>query len=381
MLSWPGLVAVLVLLVSDVSEDPEQKSIRFRKQMIASESFETVGVFDVNNDRRLDLVSGALWYEGPAFVTRHFITTPTRFQEYQNDFSTIPLDVDGDGWTDFITAGWEDKSIYWRKNPEARDREWKTYDIGETGNVETTRSWDIDGDGTPEIVPNNPNSPLKIFRLVMDPQGKGTGKFREYIVHNTQGHGLGFGDINGDGRGDLVISTGWLEAPEKPFSQKWIFHGDFMLKKASIPIIVTDLNKDQSNDLIFGQGHDYGLDWLEQRTDNAGKRTWHKHTIDASASQYHTMEWADLDNDGIPELITGKRYRAHGDDDPGAADPIGLYYFKWNGKAFDKNVISYGPFGEGKGTGNYFVVTDLNADGRPDIAVGGKDGLAVFFNE
>lgn len=233
--------------------------------------------------------------------------------------------------------------IYWRKNPEARDREWKSNNIGKTGNVETTRAWDIDGDGLLEIVPNNPNSPLKVFRLVTDSKGKGTGNFNEYVIHDTQGHGLGFGDVNGDGRGDLIISTGWLESPEKPFSQKWIIHNEFHLKKASIPILVVDLNNDGANDLIFGQGHDYGLEWLEQRKNNTGVRTWFKHMIDASASQYHTMEWVDLDNDSVPELITGKRYRAHGDDDPGAADPIGLYYFKWNGTSFEKNVISYGP--------------------------------------
>lgn len=358
-----------------------QDKITFRKRMIAAESFETVGVFDVNNDRKPDLVSGALWYEGPEFTVRHYITTPTRFDEYQNDFSTLPLDVDGDGWTDFITAGWEDHQVYWRKNPEARDREWKTKSIGETGNVETTRLWDIDGDGIPEVVPNNPNNSVKIFRLITDAQGKGTGKFNEFSIHNTQGHGLGFGDVNGDGRGDLIISTGWLEAPQKPFSEKWIFHNEFQLMKASIPIIVADLNKDGLNDLIAGQGHDYGLDWYEQKRDAAGARSWRKHSIDATASQYHTMAWEDLDNDGQEELITGKRYRAHGDDDPGAADPIGLYYFKWNGKSFEKKIIGYGPLGEGKGTGNHFVVTDLDGNGRKDIAVAGKDGLHVFYSD
>jgi hypothetical protein len=381
MKSLLHLIGLFVLLPGIAEEGFAQNPIRFRKQMIAAESYETVGVFDVNNDQQMDLVSGAMWYEGPQFTKRHFITQPTRFDEYYNDYSTIPLDVDGDGWTDFITAGWEDHTIYWRKNPEAYDREWKTIDIGKTGNVETTRGWDIDGDGIPEIVPNNPNNSLKIFRLVTDSQRKGTGKFTEHIVHNTQGHGLGFGDVNGDGRGDLIISTGWLEAPQKPFSDKWIFHKDFDLQQASIPIIVVDVNKDGTNDLIFGQGHDYGLEWLEHRKDNSGAHTWYKHTIDKSASQYHTMEWADLDNDGNPELITGKRYRAHRDEDPGAGDPLGLYYFKWNGKTFEKNIIAYGPLGEGKGTGNYFVVTDLDRNGRKDIVIAGKDGLFVFYNE
>ena len=359
----------------------DDKPVRFRKQMIAAESFESVNVFDVNNDGRPDLVSGAFWYEGPGFVRRHVITQPTRFGEYYNDFSTIPMDVDGDGWTDFITGGWDDKEIYWRKNPEAYDREWKNVIIGKTGNIETTRGWDIDGDGLMEIVPNNPGNALKIFRLIVDGNKKGTGKFKEHVIWDTQGHGLGFGDVNNDGRGDLIISTGWLEAPKDPFSEKWIFHNEFNLKKASIPIIVTDVNGDGKNDFICGQGHDYGLDWYEQRADASGNRAWIKHEIDPKSSQYHTMEWVDIDNDGKNELITGKRYRAHNEEDPGAEDPIGLYCFRWNGESFIKEVISYGNLGEGKGTGNYFTVQDINGNGRKDIVVAGKDGLFVFYNE
>jgi len=93
------------------------------------------------------------------------------------------------------------------------------------------------------------------------------------------------------------------------------------------------------------------------------------------------MELADIDNDGSLELITGKRYRAHDDNDPGSHDPAGLYYFKWNGENFLKQVISYGVFGVGKGTGIFFAVEDLNADNWKDIIVAGKDGLCVFFNK
>jgi hypothetical protein len=138
---------------------------------------------------------------------------------------------------------------------------------------------------------------------------------------------------------------------------------------------------DGTRDLIAGQGHDYGLDWYRQRTEKGGKRTWTRHRIDSTGSQFHTMAWVDLDGDGKPELLTGKRYRAHNDNDPGAHDPAGLYYYGWNGKSFVKTTISYGPLGQGKGTGIYFDTTDLRGTGRPDIVVAGKDGLWVFFNE
>lgn len=146
-------------------------------------------------------------------------------------------------------------------------------------------------------------------------------------------------------------------------------------------MLVTDVNADGLADLIVGQGHDYGLNWFEQKLDRKKVRSWVKHEIDPYNSQFHVLEWADLDNDGEYELITGKRYRAHDDNDPGAHDPVGIYYYKWTGESFSKQVISHGAPGIGKGTGLYFQVVDLNKDGLKDIVAAGKDGLCVFFTK
>ena len=361
-------------------ESPEIP-IQFIKTKIASESYESVGVLDVNNDKIPDIVSGAFWYEGPDYIDRHFIGSSERFGEYWDDFSTIPLDVNGDGRLDYITGGWFGKHLVWKENP-GNENEWQEHRIAETGNVETVRAWDIDGDGTLEIIPNTPNDSLIIYRLIKDGQGKGTGKFKSYGIMGKHGHGLGFGDVNGDGRGDLIVHNGWLEAPERPFDSAWVFHPDFDFGTASIPILVVDVNKDGLNDLIVGQAHGYGLDWYEQKIDSrTKKRSWTKHPIDPFNSQFHTMEWTDLDGDGQMELVTGKRYRAHNGRDPGGKDPVGVYYYKWNGESFSKQTISYGIFGEGKGTGLYFDVYDLTGSGRKDIILAGKDGLYIFYNK
>jgi len=358
--------------------------IVFTKKQIASESFEAVGVFDVNNDKVPDIVSGAFWYEGPEYVKRHYIGPVNRVGEYWDDFSTVPLDINGDGFIDFITGGWFGKKIVWKENP-GNNNEWKLHDIAETGNVETTRAWDIDGDGVPEIIPNTPNDPLVVYRLVRDAQGKGMGKFDRYKITDKiekQGHGLGCGDINGDGRADLIINNGWVESPANPYKEPWTFHPEFNLGTSSVPIIIADVNKDGLNDLIVGQAHDYGLDWYEQRKDKkTNVSSWIKHSIDPFNSQFHVMQWVDLDGDGQEELLTGKRYRAHNDGDPGAYDPVGIYYYKWNGESFTKQIISYGSFGEGKGIGIYFSVSDLTGSGRKDIIVAGKDGLYIFYNK
>jgi hypothetical protein len=131
--------------------------------------------------------------------------------------------------------------------------------------------------------------------------------------------------------------------------------------------------------MIVGQGHDYGLHWYEQKREKKG-RSWVRHPIDPFHAQFHTMIWADIDKDGQEELITGKRFRAHNERDPGSFDPVGLYYYKWNGESFSKHVIAYGPLGEGKGTGIYFSIEDLDGNGWKDIVVAGKDGLYVFYN-
>jgi hypothetical protein len=372
-----ALILTSLLLAGLVPVGPPNVP-RFTKHFVAAESYESAGVLDVDSNGTLDIVSGDFWYENdgskqPSFRVRHLIGNQRREDQYYDDFSCIPFDVNADGRTDVITGGWWGGKLRWLENtPKGA---WPIHPLSPVGNIETTRAWDVDGDNVPEICPNNPGHPLKYLKYV--PAEK---NFRVSDVYPKQGHGLGFGDINGDGRGDFIVSDGWLEASGPRDTPTWTLHEEFKLGSASVPILVTDVNGDRLPDLIVGQGHGYGLHWYEQRV-KARQRTWMKHSIDETASQYHVMEWADLTGDGKPELITGKRFRAHDDKDPGSGDPVGLYYFTYESGTFRKHVISYGPAGEGKGTGIYFALADLRKTGRLDIVVAGKDGLYVFFND
>ena len=355
--------------------------LKIRKQLIADERYESAGVFDVDGDGVLDIVSGAFWYRGPDFSECYPVGDVQAEGEYFDDFSTIPLDITGNGRPDFITGGWWGGTLRWRENPGEAGREWPEHIVAPCGNIETTRAWDIDGDGRPEIIPNTPNGPLRVYKLRADEAGKGTGEFEEHVIlDRTQGHGLGCGDITGNGRPDIVLNNGWLEAPELPYEQEWTWHPEFDLGSASVPILVADVNGDGLPDLIVGGAHRYGLEWYEQRLE-AGTRTWIRHDIDPCNSQYHDLFWVDIDGDGQNELVTGKRYRAHNGRDPGSSDDVGTYYFKWTGESFAKQVIDHGPTREGTGVGIHFAVRDLNGNGRLDIVAPGKDGLYVFWNE
>ncbi len=354
--------------------------IRFKKHLVDRVSYEAASVADVDNNGILDIICGEYWYEGPDFKKKHKICDVQAEGEYFDDFSDFPMDVNVDGYPDIITGGWWGETLRWRQNP-ANTGEWKVHDIDACGSIETIRFYDIDGCGVPEIFPNTPGMPQSFYKLILDKDGKGTGNFEKHIIsQGPSGHGMGFVDINGDGRTDIILSGGWLEQPQDPLTGLWVFHPEFNLGSASIPILGCDITGNGLIDLIVGNAHGYGLWWYEQVMDAHGNRSWKQHEIDPHSAQYHDMIFIDIDGDGELELLTGKRYRAHCGNDPGDNEPVFICYFKINGGAFDKHVIEYGEAGDASGLGIYFWAQDLTGNGYPDIVAPGKEGLFLFEN-
>jgi hypothetical protein len=134
-----------------------------------------------------------------------------------------------------------------------------------------------------------------------------------------------------------------------------------------------------SNDIIWGHGHGYGLYWEERRDDNRdGSTNWRRHLIDDRISQAHGLVWEDIDRDGVPELITGRRVRAHSGNDPGDNEPGCIYYYRWDGSArkFTRHVVAE----NGPGIGLQLRLADLDGDRNKDIVVAGKSGTYVIWN-
>ena len=361
---------------------PATRPMAFERLVIATNRFEAASLFDINRDGKTDIFCGDAWYAGPDFKSVGTAGPVQAFNDYFEDFAALPMDVDGDGWTDVVTGGWFTGKIRWRRNPQGDPaKPWVEAVLGEVGAMETLLACDLDGDGRKELLGNTPGSPQKALRQKTDAAGKPLPEFEAVMITPDHlGHGLGCGDVNGDGRPDLVYSGGWRENPGGALGQApWPDHREFSTGSSSIPMLVADANGDGLADLIVGQAHGYGLDWWEQRLD-AGKRTWKKHPIDSLSSQFHFLAWADIDQDGRGEIVTGKRRHAHRDKDPGDADPAGIYYYKWNGEGFSKVVIDYGVGAQGKGCGIYFEVADATGDGRPDVIAPGKDGLYLYKN-
>jgi len=382
--------AVLLLPAVCAAQDA---ALKWRIQLLTVDGNEGIDVADFNGDGKLDVAAGRNWYAAPAYTPRP-LRTIEDWNGYVRSNGDYAYDVNGDGKTDIIAGDFLPTEVHWYENPGEKNlrlgKMWTRHLLFDTGAKanEGQLFEDINGDGRPEWIVNSwiNNTPMCIYQLVTTGQGDSNKKAKQPSLKKTvlgakgNGHGLGVGDLNGDGRKDILVGQGWYEQPAaKPFDSMWKFHADWKWH-VSIPVIVRDLDGDGRNDLIIGQGHNFGLHWWKQLEPAAdGKLQWEEKLIDKEWSQAHCLHMADLDGDGTDELITGKRYYAHNGRDPGGEAPPCLYYYTWNAKTqtFKRHTIDKGSVG----TGLQIRTADLNGDGRLDIAVAGKSGTYVLFNE
>ncbi len=365
-----------VTCAADANTPPLKVGEGFRLHAINAESrFEPAGILDVNRDGKPDIFSGGFWYEAPSWK-KHVVREVVEEGGYHHDFADLPMDVDGDGWTDIVSAAWHNKKVFWVRNPGSEGGPWEVLDVDEPGNMETAMAVDINSDGRPDVLPNIMTQ-AAWYEFSPDASAPHRVKWTKHrLPHQAAGHGLGAGDVNHDGRCDVVTPNGWLEQTAEG---GWTWRPEFELGYASIPILVGDVDDDGDADIFWGLAHDYGVFWLEQKRDAQGQRIWQKALLDESWSQPHFLLLADLDNDGLDELVTGKRYHAHNGHDPGGSDPLCVYYYDLNKatRQWTRHTMSEGGLvGFGINTG----AADVDGDGDIDVVAPGKGGLYLFEN-
>ena len=413
-LEWTGMALLSGLMLTCTGEGRTGYQLQEFQKIHLTPVYWSEGADygDFNQDGHLDVVCGAHIYLGPDYKARHEFypaVAPTKrgphdLQVYALDnFFTWVHDFNHDGWSDVLTVGLPNKPAYWYENPrisfQGRPKgapvHWKRHDVIDQVKLEAPRFGDLTGDGEPELIfgygnrmgyatpdESDPTKPWLFHPISAERQ-----------LHRYM-HGLGFGDIDGDGRADMIIKDGWWQQPASlEGDPEWEYHSFKFAERGGSQMFAYDVNGDGLNDIVSSlNGHGWGLSWFEQSRGEDGQIGFAEHVLMSRAaentdnpygvqfSQLHALAVVDVDNDGLKDILTGKTYRAHDFHDPGSREPAVIYWFKLtrhNGR------VEYVPhrIDDNSGVGRQLVTGDLNKDGLLDFVIGNKNGAFVFLQQ
>ena len=388
-----GLLLSVLTNMATLAADPPV----FSKQQLTDKFYcEGAHFADFDRDGKVDIVSGPYWYSGPTFESSHEIYPVEAFQPkgYSRNFLCFTTDVNRDGWADVVVCGMPGEETFWYQNPKNEKGHWKRHVAFAVTDNESPWLIDINADRTLDLVfhtggyygyatvdASAPEQPWKFHRISKMIAG---GRFQ---------HGLGVGDVNNDGRTDILHAKGWFEQPASlEGDPEWRHHEfPFAPTQGGSQMHVYDFDGDGDNDVLTSlQAHGYGLSWFEAST-SGDEINFVEHKIlgdkpednpyGVCFTQMHSIDLIDFDGDGLKDIVTGKRFWAHNGNDPGGNDPAVLYWFQTVQKTDGSVDFVPHKIDDDSGVGTQVTAGDLNGDDQPDIVVGNKKGTFVFLQD
>jgi len=390
-----ALLCLLLLLTAVAAASAEEgKNVRFKKKQLDPKfRSEGVCVADFNKDGKNDICAGFVWYEAPDWKMHQLTDKAPEYnpEGYSNAFCCFADDINADGWADVLVVDFPGTPTWWFENPKAENlkdggQPWTKRTITPVTNNESPQYLDVDGDGKRDLVcafnpdAKNTDGPEKQLGFAKHPASANDANKEWSLVAvseknipggNRYTHGLGIGDMNRDGRLDMLNPDGWWEQPADKSKSPWRFHSAPFGQGAQFQIF--DYDGDGDADVITTSPHAYGIWWYEQLPDGSFK----KHEIDKSFSQTHATVQTDLNGDGLPDLITGKRWWAHAKGDPGGDEAAVFFWFELRRESGRPVWIPH-QFDHDSGVGTQFEVADVNGDKLPDIVASSKKGVHYF---
>jgi hypothetical protein len=373
---------------------PTAGARRFRRVVLTTRHHaESAAIADLDCDGAADVVAGPYYYRGPAFTEARALYPAMEFDPrgWSDNFVAYAHDLDGDGWTDVLVTAGAARFAYWLRNPGAGGGGWTRHQVLDRVDNESPLFLDLTGDGRPELVFHvagqlgwaGPDSRAPAAPWVFHPLSGQLG-----LPPST--HGLGVGDVDGDGRADVLLASGtFLQPPSLAGDPPWAAQRH-RLGDGGGEIAVDDADGDGDADVITSiAAHGWGLSWFQQVGSAAAPRYEERVIVPAVPAttgvilhEPHALALHDLDGDGLRDIVTGERFWGHiPEGNPDFNAPARLYWFKLRRQA--GGAVSYEPqlIDDASGIGCQLAVADATADGLPDIAVATKKGAYLFVAE
>jgi hypothetical protein len=290
------------------------------------------------------------------------------------------FDITGNGLGDVVCGGdWRSREVYWWENPGNRTQRWKKRILARTqnGQFHDTVIGDITGDGTVSVVFSNQQNGTDIYRAAIpaDPTQEpwpGIEKIAEKMRVPNSHHprqdfqpeeGLAIGDIDGDGKNELVCGTHWY----KYNGATWQCHAFAPPTYLSTKVQIADVDGDGRNEILLSEGDPviYGKTeggkaaWFKPAGDIT--KPWAEHVLEYGLLDAHSLGVGDICGNGNVDVFVGEIGVGDGKGNYASRAPLLLVFENDGSGKFTRHVID-----EGTGTHDA-VLADIRGTGVLDI--------------